>query len=193
MYQQDEPATVLESVAFSAVSGLICGGLYAAMLFTMDEVSLGLMFGLVLGLLVSPIVVAIHRNCSIANTGCASLVLCVVLIVVAGVTRFDPGLTLLGVIGAFLVTCAVVARYFPAVRRIELFMCESCGYDLRGVRDVRCPECGRERIVLPKSVMMSGQSAGADGSADVARAVENSHDVDPIGIRDVENEEGSEP
>jgi hypothetical protein len=46
-------------------------------------------------------------------------------------------------VASFLCGCPVVARLFPRVTTANEPPTCRCGYDLRGLNHVRCPECGR--------------------------------------------------
>jgi DNA-directed RNA polymerase subunit RPC12/RpoP len=152
MYRQIEPPTTLDSVAFSVASGMVCGSIYAASLFFLD-LSMGMIggfFGLLGGLLLSPMIVAALRQGSVEYAGWIALLPAMVFSVLFGLVGLNPLLALVIVATSFAALCVLSSHLFPATRPIDPFICENCGYDLHGVKDITCPECGRERIVMPK-------------------------------------------
>ena len=152
MYRHIEAPTTLDSVAFSAASGMVCGAIYAASLFFLD-LSMGMIggfFGLAGGLLLSPAIVTALRQGSVEYAGWIALLPAMVFSVLFGLVGLNPLLSLVIVATSFAALCLLSSRLYPATKPIDLYTCENCGYDLHGVNDITCPECGRERIVMPK-------------------------------------------
>jgi hypothetical protein len=75
------------------------------------------------------------------------------LISLQGIHRLAPGRTdsvtalispvlVAGLFAVYAVIVFVATRHYVRTRSMPASRCEQCGYDLRGLRESRCPECG---------------------------------------------------
>lgn len=154
MYQEREPATVIGAIGFTMSVAAVCGAIYGCFITHFDTSLLGLVVGAIAGgicgLFASMFTVPCLINADFRRTGSLAMTFGIAAAVVAGVIELNPVFAVIGVGGGFVVLCGVGFRSWPASKPIDPFRCEQCGYDLKGLTDARCPECGRERIIVPK-------------------------------------------
>jgi DNA-directed RNA polymerase subunit RPC12/RpoP len=196
MYRHIDPPTTLDSVVFSVASGMVCGSIYAASLFFLD-LSMGMLgglFGLFGGLLLSPMIVAALRQGSVEYAGWIALLPAMGFSVLFGLIGLNPLLSLVIVATLFAALCVLSSRLHPATKPIDPFTCENCGYDLHGVNDITCPECGRERIVMPKGTSLPGASRRLSQlTTEAHRAVQDPDNLDVVVTDEIEDQELPKP
>ena len=190
MYRHIDPPTTPDSFFFSAASGMVCGAIYAFLLDGMWTIGLGGLFGLVGGILLSPLIIAVLRQGSIEHAGWIGLLPALGLSILLGMYGMNPILALFTVATSFAVLCALSTRLYPATRPIDPFTCENCGYDLDGVKDITCPECGRERIVMPKNFSKPDRlRSPSQFPAEAHRAMQDPNNLDVVSMDKIENQE----
>lgn len=168
VYREQRPLTVIEAVGFTLFIAAVCGAIYGCLITRFRMGLLGLVVGAIVGgvcgLFVSMFTVPFLINADFRRTGTLTTTFSVAAAVVAGVYQLEPLFAVLGVGGGFVVLCGVGFRLWPASKPIDLFRCEQCGYDLKGLAEARCPECGRERIIVPRIARLKAHADAVDAS-----------------------------
>ena len=163
MYQERETAGAWTLVAYSFVCGVVSGTVVHVASLGLPLRFESLAVGGIVGLVVSPAVIAGMRGVEFGRPALAALSAAVAacsLLMAAG------GGTGAGLVGFWVVligTGTMVGRRLRARESAEVGCCGECGQDLAGAPDRVCPECGRERVVVP---------AGAGGGVVVRRGDE---------------------
>jgi hypothetical protein len=136
--ESHRPATPMTLLVGSLAGGAICGAIGCAM-FTPSSALPGLVFGVSVGFVVSPVLIVALRGkplvpAMVIVTAPAALVACV------GGLSWNPLVTQLSVV-VFCAMAVVGSMILPDLPGdVEPGTCGRCGYDMTGL--VRCPECG---------------------------------------------------